>query len=155
MERQNEYFIDQSVLFVLSAFETERKSKIVTKHGVYYSRDSVLSLIDKACMLSASTYEGRIQANRHNLKHYKKITLFIWEGLSGYPTHSPTHPDCVWILNHDNRFESLGQNRTRIHYDQWNIHIDVNVSMNILKKQRMRMTDMLYFYTTARARNKN
>lgn len=72
MERPVENLIDQSVLFVLSAFETEKKSKIVTKHSVYYSRDSVLSLIDQACMLAASTYEGRIKANRHNLKHFKK-----------------------------------------------------------------------------------
>lgn len=155
MERPVENLIDQSVLFVLSAFETEKKSKIVTKHSVYYSRDSVLSLIDQACMLAASTYEGRIKANRHNLKHFKKNTLSIRDGLSGYPTHSPNHPDCVWILNHDNRFESLGPNRPRIHYDRWAVQIDVNVSVNILKKQKMRMPEMLYFYTTVRSRLKH
>ena len=155
MKKTDENLIDRSVLFVVSAFETERNSKIVTKNGEFYSRDSALSLIDKACMLYASTYEGRVKATRHNLKQHKKTTLLISEdGLAAYPTRSPNHPDCVWIFNHENRLEALGPHRTRIIYDQYNVHIDVNVSIKTLQKQRSRMYEMLYFYMTVRARQK-
>src|SRR5690606_41148798 len=77
VKKYDENLIDRSVLFVESYFETERKSKVVTKDGVFYSRDSVLTLIDQACMMFASTYEGRVKATRHNLKQHKKTTLLI------------------------------------------------------------------------------
>ncbi|TWT07177.1 competence protein [Planococcus sp. CPCC 101016] len=155
MKKNDENLIDRSVLFVENYFETERKSRIITKSGEYYSRDSVLTLIDKACMMFASTYEGRVKATRHNLKQHKKTTLLISEdGLAAYPTKSPDNPDCVWIFNHHYRLETITPNRTRILFDEFNVSAEVNVSIGILQKQRGRMYEMIYFYSSVRERNK-
>ena len=154
--KNDENLIDRPVLFVESYFETGRKSKIVTKDDVFYSRDSVLTLIDKACMMFASTYEGRVKATRHNIKQHKKTTLLISEdGLAAYPTKSPGKPDCVWIFNHQYRLEAIAPNRTRILFDEFNVSTEVNVSIGILQKQRSRMYEMMYFYSDVRERNKS
>lgn len=155
MKNHDEKLIDRSVLFVESYFETEKKSKIVTKDGVLYSNNSVLTLIDKTCMMFASTYEGRVKATRHNLKQHKKTTLLISEdGLAAYPTKSPGNPDCVWIFNHHYRLETIAPNRTRILFDEFNVSTEVNVSVGILQKQRSRMYEMIYYYSNVREKNK-
>lgn len=156
VKKQDEHLIDRSVLFVESYFETGKKSKITTKNDIFYSRDSVLTLIDKACMMFASTYEGRVKATRHNLKQHKKTTLLISEdGLAAYPTKSPNNPDCVWIFNHHYRLETIAPTRTRILFDEFNVSTEVNVSIGILQKQRSRMYEMIYYYSDVRERNKS
>lgn len=155
VEKYDEHLIDRSVLFVESYFEKGKKSKIVTKNGVFYSHHSVQTLIDRACMMFASTYEGRVKATRHNLKQYKKTTLLISEdGLAAYPTKSPGSPDCVWIFNHHYRLEIIAPNRTRILFDEYKVLVEVDVSIRILQKQRGRLHEMIYFYTHVRERNK-
>ncbi|RNF39474.1 competence protein ComK [Planococcus salinus] len=147
MRKHDEQLIDRSALILMSVFETERKSKVVTKHGEYYSRLSALGLIDKTCMLYASTYEGRVKATRHNLKQHKKTPILIsTDGVAAYPTKSPFHPDCVWVFDQDYRMEKLTPTKTRLIYDQHKIFVDVDVSVQTLKKQRTRMYEMLYFY---------
>jgi len=154
VKQYDEKLIDRSVLFVISSFENGWKSKIVTKDGVFYSSYSALALIDKACMLYASTYEGRVKATRHNLRQHKKTTLLISEdGVAAYPTKSPTHPECVWIFNQDYRLESITPTKTRLIYDQYQVSAEVNVSTHTLQKQRTRMYEMLYYYMRIRDKN--
>ncbi len=156
MKSYEKNLLDRSVLFVESYFEKDKKSKIVTKDGVYYSHHSVLTLIDKTCMMFASTYEGRVKATRHNLKQHKKTTLLISEdGLAAYPTKSPAHPDCVWIFNHHYRLETIAPNRTRILFDEFDVSTEINVSIGILQKQRSRMYEMIYYYSNVREKNKS
>lgn len=153
MGKHDENLIDQSALYLVSFFETERKSKVVTKHGEYFSQLSALGLIDKACMLYASTYEGRVKATRHNLKQHKKTPILISnDGIAAYPTKSPFHPDCVWVFNHDYRMEILTPTKTRLVYDRHKIFLDIDVSVHTLTKQRTRMHEMLYFYMTVTER---
>jgi competence protein ComK len=149
----DENLINRSVLFVVSSFENGCKSKIVTKEGVFYSSYSALALINKACMLYASTYEGRVKATRHNLHQHKKTTILISEdGVAAYPTKSPTHPECVWIFNQEYRMESLSPTKTRLIYDQYKVSAEVNVSLHTLQKQRTRMYEMLYYYMRVRGK---
>lgn len=154
MKQLDENLIDQSVLFIVSSFENGYKSKIVKKDGVFYSSYSALTLINRACMLYASTYEGRVKATRHNLQQHKKTTLLISEdGLAAYPTKSPNHSECVWIFNQDYRIESLTPTTSRLIYDQYQVSVEVNVSMHTLQKQRTRMHEMLYYYMRPRSKN--
>ncbi|MGI2327538.1 competence protein ComK [Planococcus sp. YIM B11945] len=154
MKAYDENLIDRSVLFVVSSFEKGSKSKIVTKHGVLYSPYSALSLINKACMLYASTYDGRVKATRHNLQQHKKTTILISEdGVAAYPTKSPTHPECVWIFNQEYRIEFISPTKTRLIYDQYQVSAEVNVSIHTLQKQRTRMHEMLYYYMRVRGRH--
>jgi competence protein ComK len=148
-------FIDRSALFLLSSFETERKTKVVTAHGEFYSQLPALQLLDKACMLYASTYDGRVKATRHNLKQYKKTPILISgeNGVAAFPTKSPSHPECAWIFNHDYRIEFVSATRTRIVYDQHNVAIELDVSIHIMEKQRTRMYEMLYYYLKIRDRH--
>ena len=156
VKKYDKNLIDRSMLFVESYFKTGRKSKIVTKDGVFYSRDSVLTLIDKACMIFASTYEGRVKATRHNLKQHQKTTLLISDdGLAAYPTKSPGKPYCVWISNHHYRLEAIAPNRARILFDEFNVSTEANISIGILQKQQSRMYEMMYFYSNVRECNKS
>ena len=153
MRKHDENLIDRSALYLVSLFETERKTKVVTIHGEYYSRLSALGLIDKACMLYASTYEGRVKATRYNLNQHKKTPILIsTNGVAAYPTKSPFHPECVWVFNHDYRMEILTPTKTRLVYDRHKIFVDVDVSIQTLKKQRTRMHEMLYFYMNVNER---
>lgn len=146
-------FIDRSVLFLLSSFETERKSKVVTTHGEYYSRLSALQLIDGACMLYASTYEGRVKATRHNLKLHKKTPILISsDGVAAFPTRSPSHQECAWVFNHDYRTEFVSIGKTKLIYDQYGVSVVLDVSIHTLEKQRTRMYEMLYYYLKVRNR---
>ncbi|MDN7244522.1 competence protein ComK [Planococcus shenhongbingii] len=147
MGKYEENFIDRSALFLISSFETERKTKVVTKHGEYYSRLPALQLLDQACMLYASTYDGRVKATRYNLKQHKKTPILISnDGVAAFPTKSPTHPECIWIFNHDYRTEKLAAGKTRIIYEQHNVSVELDVSIHTLEKQRTRMYEMLYYY---------
>lgn len=156
MKNYEEPPIDRNVLFLESFYETQRRSRIITKDGIRYSRDSPLVLIDKACMLYASAYEGRAKATRHNLKQHKKNTLLISEdGLAAYPTKSPSQLDCVWVFNHQYRLEAISPARTRIVYDQYGVFTEVSVSMHTLAKQRTRLYQMICYYSANRERNKS
>jgi len=148
-------FIDRSALFLLSSFETERKTKVVTKNGEFYSRLPALQLLDRACMLYASTYDGRVKATRHNLKQHKKTPILISseDGVAAFPTKSPTHADCAWIFNHDYRTEFVSATRTRIIYEKHNVTIELDVSIHTMEKQRTRMYEMLYYYMKVRDRH--
>ncbi len=154
MKNIQESLINRNVLFIERLFEQEKQAKITTKDGVLYSRNSPIELIDKACMLFASTYEGRVRATRHNLKQYKKTTLLISEdGLAAYPTKSPAQFDCIWIFNHFYRLEALSSTKTQIIYDQFGVSKELNVSMHTLVKQRTRLLEMIYFYSSIRERH--
>lgn len=154
MKKNEGHFINRSALFLMSSFEAERKSKIVTKDGEYYSSLSALQLIDQACMMFASTYEGRVKATRHNLQQHKKTPLLIsLDDLAAFPTKSPNHPECTWIFNHDYRIEAISPTRTRVIYEEYNIIIELNVSVHTMEKQRTRMFEMLYFYMKIRDKN--
>jgi competence protein ComK len=154
LKEYDENLIDKSVLLIAPSNESDCRTKIITKNGVVYSSFSALSLIDKACMLFASTYEGRVKATRHNLHQHKKTPILISEdGVAAYPTKSPDNPECVWIFNQEYRMESLAPAKTLLIYDQYKLSIEVNVSMHTLQKQRLRMHEMLYYYM--RIRNKH
>lgn len=154
MGKYEENFINRSTLFLMSSFETERKTKVVTKHGEFYSRLPALQLLDHACMLYASTYDGRVKANRHNLKQHKKTPILIsTDGVAAFPIKSPTHPECAWIFNHDYRTEFLSPTRTRIVYEQHDISVELEVSIHTMEKQRSRMYEMLYYYMKIRDRH--
>ncbi|MGO1057855.1 competence protein ComK [Planococcus sp. FY231025] len=154
MRKYEYHFIDRSTLYLMSFFETERRTKIVTKHGVMYSPLSAMQLIDRTCMLYASTYEGRVKANRHNLKQHKKTPILISnDGVAAFPTKSPSHPECIWIFNHDYRTEKVSPGKTRIIYEKYGITLDLDVSIHTLEKQRTRMYEMLYYYMKVRDRH--
>lgn len=154
MRKYEYHFIDRSTLYLMSSYETEGKTKVVTTHGVMYSSLSAVQLIDRTCMLYASTYEGRVKANRYNLKQHKKTPILISnDGVAAFPTMSPSHPDCIWIFNHDYRTEKVSPGRTRIIYEKYGIVLDLDVSIHTLEKQRTRMYEMLYYYMKVHDRN--
>lgn len=91
-------------------------------------------------MLYASTYEGWIKANRHNLKQRKKMPILISnDGVAAFPTNSPSHPDCIWIFNHDYRTEKTSPDKTRIICEKYGTTLELDISIHTLGKQRTRM----------------
>lgn len=154
MRKYEYHFIDRSTLYLISAYETERKTKVVTTNGVMHSSLSAAQLIERTCMLYASPCEERVKANRFNQNQHTKTPIVISiDGVAAFPTTSPSHPECIWIFNHDYRTEKISPSRTRIIYEKYGIVLDLDASIHTLEKQRKRMHEMLYYYMKVRKRH--
>ena len=81
------YLINHDTLVLEPFFVNGYQSRIVTMHGIHYSKMSTKLLLEAACLRHASTFDGRIQAIRQ-LTGYKHKTplLIIPEEVGAFPT---------------------------------------------------------------------
>jgi len=122
-----------------SVFTEDNKSKIITTHGTYYSKMSVLDLLDKACIRYASTMEGRIHATRIFMKFPRKTPIVIKPGeIGAFPTMSYKNLDCVWLFNHHFDVDELGKGKSRVTFRN-GTSVTVHVSKHVLEKQQHRL----------------
>ena len=137
--------IDQELVLLESWYETGRRSRMTTKHGVYFSAKPPLALIDKAAMSIVCPNGLRLKATRHSLKsHEKHIILYSSDGIFAYPTQAPADLGCVWIFNHQYTLEPISTLKTRITYKQFGISKEIAVSIHHLSKQRKRLRGLLF-----------
>lgn len=135
--------INRELVLLESWYETGKRSRITTTNGVYYSTEPPLALIDKAHLMIACTHNLRLKATRHNLKSYEKhIVLYSKDGISAYPTQSPSAFTCIWIFNHQYTMEFVSPTRTRIIYKQLGIFKEIDASIHHLSKQRKRQREL-------------
>ena len=69
------------------------------KLGFVYSRFKALTLINHALMLNGDTIDGQRKAMVYNYPKMNKLPVVISPFFTFVmiPTHSPSHPNCVWI----------------------------------------------------------
>lgn len=122
-----------------SVFTGAFKSKIITTHGIYYSKMTVKQLLSNACILFASTLEGRIQAIKKLMKYFVKTPILIDPNeIGAFPTKSYKNVECVWIFNHHFEIESTGKGKSQVIFSN-GMSFPVNVSKNVLLKQQQRL----------------
>ncbi|WP_203364568.1 competence protein ComK [Bacillus sp. REN10] len=68
--------------------------------GVYYTKQTVKSMLNEACMERGSTYDGRIQATRVQTRCIRKTPLVICpvEKIYTFPMVSPSNYGCPWCF---------------------------------------------------------
>ena len=129
-----------------SVFKDKLKTRIVTTHGIYYSEESTLNLLEDACNRYASTLEGRLKALRKLMNYLVKTPLLIEPNLFGaFPTMSYKHVECVWIFNHPFYVEELRKGKSIVHFLN-GISVPVNASKHVLLKQHQRLHTSLNIY---------
>jgi competence protein ComK len=140
------YLIDHRALMLVSVFTEGNKSKIITTHGTYYSKMSVLDLLDKACIRFASTMEGRMDATRIFMKFPRKTPIVIKPGeIGAFPTMSYKKLECVWFFNHLFEIEELEKGKSRVTFRDGTT-TTVHVSKHVLVKQQHRLHFTLETY---------
>lgn len=131
---------------LVSVFTEGNKSKIITTHGTYYSKMSVLDLLDKACIRFASTMEGRMDATRIFMKFPRKTPIVIKPGeIGAFPTMSYKKLECVWFFNHLFEIEELEKGKSRVTFRDGTSTM-VHVSKHVLEKQQHRLHFTLETY---------
>lgn len=144
--KTNSELIDTQTLMLESVFIDKVKTRIVTTHGTYYSEESILNLLEKACIRYASTVEGRLQAAKKLMNYSVKTPLLIEPNHFGaFPTMSYRHVECVWIFNHPFYVEELSKGKSVVHFSN-GISVPVNASKHVLLKQHQRLHTSLNIY---------
>ena len=138
MEREYLQELDHKVYSIENVYKGDYLSRLTTTDGVFYSRLSLIKLLENACILYGSTLEGRIQAIRKVTGyHHKTPVIMIPDFVSAFPTESYKQSTCVWIFNHPFKIEELGKKKCKVIFNDGQFII-VNVSKEVLLSQRQR-----------------
>ncbi|MEK3952586.1 competence protein ComK [Psychrobacillus sp. FSL K6-1464] len=142
----NSELVNPETLMLESVFTGKEKTRIVTTHGIYYSEESTLHLLEGACNRYASTLEGRLKAIKKLMNYSVKTPLLIEPNLFGaFPTMSYRHLECVWIFNHPIHVEEVTKGKSIIHFPNGH-SVFVNASKHVLLKQHQRLHTSLNIY---------
>ena len=138
--------INKHTLMLESVFTGEFKSKIITTHGIFFSKMSVQQLMGNACIQFASTIEGRMEATKKLMNYLVKTPVLIDPNEFGaFPTKSYKSVECTWIFNHQFEIEPTGKGKSQVTFRN-GMTFPVNVSKIVLLKQRQRLNDTIYTY---------
>ena len=138
--------INDQTLLLESVFKGKAKTRIVTTHGIYYSEESILNLLEDACNRFASTLEGRIKALKKLMDYSVKTPLLIDPNKFGaFPTMSYRHVECVWIFNHPFHVEEVSKGKSLVTFLN-GISVIVHASKHVLLKQHQRLHTSLNIY---------
>lgn len=145
------YLINRNTLALEPVFVDGYRTRIITKHGVYLSKMSIVSLLEESCIRNASTFDGRIKAIRKFMEYLQKTPLLIdtEEEVAAFPTLSHIHPECVWIFNHHFHVNVLSGNTSEVVFDN-GMSLQVKVSKHVLNNQQQRMYSMMEVYRSKR-----
>lgn len=109
------FLIDDEVLAIEPFFIGEMRSKITRIDGIYYSKESPISLLEKACLRYGSTTEGRVNAVKEKMSYMHKTPLIVIPfSVGAFPTVSSENLSCVWIFNHPFKVEELEKGKSAV-----------------------------------------
>lgn len=147
------YLLDHRALALKSVYTDGFKSKIITTHGIYFSKLSAEDLLDKACIRYFSTKKGREQASRLLLKYIQKPPFLISNVDIGVaPTAASRNFDCVWIFNHRCTVKEVAKGQSIVTFVD-GTSISVNASKHTISRQLHRLHTLLsYAHTIHRER---
>ncbi|MDQ0207004.1 competence protein ComK [Alkalicoccobacillus murimartini] len=142
----DEYDINSETLSMQPNRDIEYVTIVKEENTTYLVKKTPRQLLEAACLLNGSSYLGRIEYIRKLLGLRNKVPVLISERQSiiAGPTHSPTHPDCVWFFaSHvltSRSCKKHGKNGTLITFrDHSSLFVDISVSQftSALNKARI------------------
>lgn len=100
MEENPNCKISIKTMWLKEEYHLDYNSIMYDVDGIYYTKQTVKSLLNAACIERASTYDGRIQAARVETTCMKKTPLIIcpFEKLYAFPLVSPSNYGCPWFF---------------------------------------------------------
>lgn len=151
---QSTYTITNNTLALLPARKIEYNTIVLEQNQQLYIEQTPLEIIKASCKAYWSNYEGR---RRTTIKHtgFKQKTPIPISKLNqiiAFPTHSPLHHDCSWIIYRPHLQIIPHPEKTilSIGYEQ-SIHLDV--SIHSLQKQIERA--FIVYYKINRLKRKD
>lgn len=139
------YLLDHRALALKSVFTDGFKSKIITTHGIYYSKLSAEDLLNKACICYFSTKKGREQASKLLLNYIQKPPFLISNvNIGAVPTTGSNNFDCVWIFNHRCTVKEVAKGQSIVTFVN-GTSITVNVSKHTISSQLHRLHTLISY----------
>lgn len=135
-------YLDHRALALQHVHTGEYLSEIVTTHGVYHSKLSPTTLLNRACLRNHSSMKGREEAVRKVFGFVQKPPFLISEDVGVFPIMSSEHPECTWIFSHFFNMEVLGKKRTKLIFIN-GTEIIVPVSHDVVIKQKTKLHTLL------------
>ncbi|BCB05803.1 competence protein ComK [Bacillus sp. KH172YL63] len=115
----------------------------------WYSKRSVMDILDSSCMIYRSTYDGRIKAVRHAFDYFRKTPLMLCpqQFIYAIPTVAPTQYDCIWLFCQHIESSSSSEDKTYVHFTNGE-RMEINCSQKVFTKQRERAAAAMNHFST-------
>ncbi|WP_100374091.1 competence protein ComK [Bacillus sp. FJAT-45037] len=96
------YEISTHTIAIMPAYDIECETLVLEGHQTLYVKETAIQMIKRACIEGGATYDGRRQAVSELTRAQNKIPIPIntTSQIYAFPTHSPTHLECVWLFYH-------------------------------------------------------
>ncbi len=130
-------FITLSTMALVPAYDGKNQTIIFDQSGNQVSYPhSKLKILDDACLVRASSYDGRIKAVRKALHYFNKTPLMICpqDSIYALPTISPQDYNCIWLFHHHIQEFFKEENKTYVSFKNGD-RLLVNNSIYSLHKQ--------------------
>lgn len=145
------YLLDEEALALEPFFNGYLQSRIFRTDGVYYSKESTTSLLEKACLRYGSSKQGRIDAVKRKMEYMQRTPLIIIPYTVGaFPTVSSKHLSCVWIFNQPFTVRELGKGKSEIQLLNGK-GIVVDVSKHTILNQKNKLHSALHMFEKFRS----
>ncbi|WP_064093117.1 competence protein ComK [Rossellomorea aquimaris] len=135
-----EQLISPRTMAIFPANHEVYQTTILDQSGKeFFSTKSRIKILEEACFINRSSYDGRIKAVRHELNYHRKTPLMIspHDYIYAIPTMSPTHYDCIWLFHLHIDSVSSKQGKTYVQFKNGST-LEVNCSEKVLNRQRER-----------------
>ncbi|KAB7706667.1 hypothetical protein F9802_10765 [Bacillus aerolatus] len=147
MEIIENYKITANTMALTEEYHQNYNSIIYDRNGVYGTKQTVRSLLDKACMDRISTYDGRITAVRKLFPYRKKTPLVIClhERISAFPTTSPDAYGCSWIFPQHIHMGVMKDGKP-VAFFKNGTELPLTCSLHVFNRQRERTANCLNYF---------
>ncbi|WP_162785335.1 competence protein ComK [Bacillus sp. P14.5] len=140
--------ITKSTIALLPAFHKTYRTELVLESGErIMSTKSVRQLLDEACLVRGSSYDGRIKSVRNQLNYNRKTPLMICQHdhIFAFPTVSPSHYTCIWLFTHHIHTFTHEKGKTAVIFKN-GLELEVPCSVAILIRQREKTLAAMYHF---------
>jgi competence protein ComK len=155
MKYVKDYQISLTTMGIEAVYHPEYNSRIYDVNGMYYTGRTNQELLDQACELRCTDYNGRINAVRKAFSYDKKTPLVICpiEMIYAIPTKSPKDYDCKWIFpDHIEKLLRKAKHPQILFKN--GLTMEINCSYNTFKKQQERARNsLIHFFILVRERS--
>lgn len=147
MQIIKDYKVTASTMALIEEYHQDYNSIIYDKNGIYYTKQTVRSLLDEACIERISTYDGRIKAIRHHFPYRKKTPLVIClqERICAFPTKSPNNYGCKWIFPYHIHSIIMKDGKLVVSFKN-DLQLPLSCSLHIFNRQRERTANCLNYF---------
>lgn len=147
MNIMKDYEISMNTMALVEEYHLEYNTIIYDVNGIYYTKQTVKSLLEEACIKRFSTYEGRLKPVRKLLDYVQKTPLLICptQRICAFPITSPQKYGCTWILPYHVQSYEMKNGKLIVTFNN-GIQLPLNCSLRVFKNQQERTANCLNYY---------